>query len=197
MQKITDKRYVQKSKVFLLPLINLKKDLYVKPIKTFIIDKVANVTVNDRKLILPFFKDNSSEFNYYENNHIMTCDYLDVSSYYETDKFRVYSFKLNHIENDFDLFLEGKYTKFSKKTKSLIHLYWGKLKKNNFYPHPKIEAYLYPNLEIYKQVAEELNLPLEMVIETEELLDPPNLNLEELHIESIKYSKEDQEKIEN
>lgn len=188
MQRIVDDRYAQKSRLFLLPLLQIKRDVYIKPIETYIIDPKIGVTVEDKKLIIPFEKDNSSEFDAYESSNLLNSKYLDNLSYYETDRLRVYVFTLSEFSNDFDLIIKGKYTEISRTAKSLINIYWGKIKGKTFLPHPRIQAYLNPTRETYERVAEELGLPVEMILGTE-LINPPDLEKETLCIDTVKLKK--------
>lgn len=178
---LTDSKYAQKSKLFLLPLTGLKKDTHIKPVCTYVIDTERGITELDYKLIVPFTKDESSEFSYYEDSYILKSKNLDITNYFETDKLCIYVFDLYEYKEDYDRFLEGKYTEFSTRTKSLINIYWGKVQGKKFYPHPKIEAYMSPMLETYERVARELASGpdyielLDSLIKNKEILDKPDL----------------------
>lgn len=171
-----DSRYVQKSKLFLLPLIEIKQDNFIKPKGTY----VANKTIrpDDGKLIVPFEKEDSSEFNTYETTYILNSSRLVSEDYYETEKHRIYVFDLDHFREDYELFLRGKYTDFSKKAKTLINIYWGKRHYGKFFPHPKIEAYINPTLPTYEKYAEELGTSVGLLLHVGQLLDPPDLDKE-------------------
>lgn len=177
---ITDGTYRQKSKLFLLPLIEIPKNQYIKPIDTYVIDQNRELTEKECRLILPFEKDESSEFSYYERT-LVDSKYFDTANYYETKDHRVYVYDLTPFKADYDLFLAGKYTEFTNTVKTLINIYWGKLHKGKFIPHPQIEAYLSPSISTYEEISEELNLPISSLIEVKQLLDPPNLEKETFH----------------
>lgn len=187
-----DHRYVQKSKLFLLPLIELKKDKYIKPKGTY----VASETIkpSDCKLIVPFEKEDSSEFNYYETNYILTSRGLIPEDYTETDKLRVYVFDLSPYMEDYKVFLKGSYTLFTKKTKGFINMYWGAEHYNKFYPHPKIDAYLNPTYSTYEQLARELNVPVKDLLEVGQLLNPPDFDKETFkYISQMELNEEELE----
>lgn len=176
--ELTGKTYVQKSKLFLLPLINVKKDPFIKPIGSFIEDKLKGITKEDCRLILPFEKEESSEFAHYEH-FLLDSPYFDTDNFYETGKYRIYIYNLEPFADDFQHFLNGKYTQLSTKAKSLINIYWGKMQKGRFYPHPKIEAYLNPTILVYEKIAEELGLEdITTLVKNKEVLDPPNIEKE-------------------
>ena len=175
---LIDRNYAQKSKLFLLPLVGIKKDTHIKPVCTYIIDRERNISELDYKLIVPFKKEESSEYSHYEDSYILKSKYLDIANYHETEDCCVYVFDLYDFKEDYDKFLEGKYTEFSTRTKSLVNIYWGKVEGKKFYPHPKIEAYISPILETYQQFAQELGVPLDVLVKGKELLDKPNLEKE-------------------
>jgi len=197
MATLTDSRYVQKSKLFLLPLIELKKDQYIKPKGPYIMDKQKRITTADYKLIVPFDKEDSSEFNHYETNYILTSSCLDSNEYYETDNLRIYVFDLDHFKEDFDVFLKGKYTDLHTKTKGFINLYWGTEYYGKFSPHPKIEAYLAPTLSTYERFADELKIPLGDLLRIGQLLDPPDLEKETFISDNFKHTKVNETELES
>lgn len=184
MDKITDYRYVQKSKLFLLPLLEIKKDIFIKPIGTYLKD--SSRETKDYQLIVPFKKDDSSEFNYYESNYIVNCKYLVQDDYYETPYLRIYTFDLSSFSSDFDKFLIGKYTEFSNKVKTLINFYWGRTAGGRFFPNPAVDSYLHPTLSDYQEISQHLRVPLDDLIKIKEILDPPNLKMEVFNIQSFK-----------
>lgn len=184
--KISDSKYIQKSKLFLVPLLEIKRDNFIKPISTYIFDQ--SKPEERYKLIMPFKKEDSSEFDYYENN-LLNCKYVDQLNYYETESLRVYFFDLSNFEQDYELFLNGKYSQFSTKTKALINLYWGRIVGGRFVPHEKIQSYINPSLETYEQLSDELQLKLEDLITVKEVLNPPDLIREVFDADTVKIKE--------
>jgi hypothetical protein len=167
--------------------VDVRRDRNIKAKGSYISDMYRGITPHDYKLIMTFEKEESSEFNQYESNFILTSKYLDHSDYYETDTLRVYIFDISEFKNDFDLFLKGKYTDFSTRTKGLINLYWGyKEGRSKFVTHPQIEAYLSPTMETYETVARELNVPIDLLLSVVEIVDPPDLASETFTGKGIK-----------
>lgn len=177
---ITGKTYYQKSKLFLLPLLEIPKNKHIKPVGTFVIDSNKSLTEKEYRLILPFEKDESSEFSYYEKK-LVDCNYFDTVNYYETKRHRVYIYSLLSFKEDYDKFINGQYTEFTGSTKTLINLYWGRIEKARFIPNPKIDSYLNPTILTYELVSDELGLPVTELLKIKQLLDPPNLEKETFH----------------
>lgn len=188
---ITDKDYYQKSKLFLLPLAEVPRNPIIKPVGTYIIDSNRGITEKEYKLILPFEKDDSSEFSFYEKS-LIDSNFFDTVNYYETKKHRVYVYSLLSYKDDYDRFLQGKYTEFSNSVKTLINIYWGKLHKGKFIPHAQIDAYINPNIMTYEQVSDELDVPIKLLVRLKQLLDPPNLTKETFFSQELIASKTDQ-----
>ncbi len=182
--------YIQKSKLFLLPLIEVKRDPFIRPINTYIRDGIF--TENDFRLILPFERDESSEFYYYEKE-LLDSPCLDTDNYYETAKYQVYVYNLSKYAEDYKKFIDGKYTTFSNPVKTLVNIQWGKINKGKFHPHPRIESYLNPSEGTYERMSAELGIKLEDLKNVGELLDPPNIELETFKIED-RLSKTGSEK---
>lgn len=175
--RLVDTIYIQKSKIFLLPLLNIRRDPNIMPVCSYIIDKQKDIDESNSKLILPFLKDDSSEYLYYEKE-LLDNPHFDIDLYYETPKHRVYIYDLEAFSEDFSLFLHGKYSEFSKRSKTLINIYWGKRKGSQFIPHSKVEAYLDPKMHHYSQVARDLNVSVDDLIKVKELISPPDLEKE-------------------
>lgn len=183
---LSAKTYVQKSKLFLLPLIEVRKNSFIKPIGTYIRDDMFSE--KDYKLILPFEKDESSEFFYYEKE-LLSSPCLDTDNYYETKKYQVYVYDLSKYTEDYEKFLNGKYSTFSKPVKTLITIHWGKIVSNKNFEHNKlIQSYLSPKISDYEFLSEELGVTIELLQEVQELLSPPDIEKETFKIED-RFSK--------
>lgn len=189
--KLSDSAYIQKSKCFLLPLIEVRMNNKIKPVNTYIRDDIF--TEYDYKLILPFKRDESGEFYFYERE-LLESPCFDTDNYYETKQHQVYVFDLSRYEEDFKRFLAGKYTTFSTKSKSLINMYWGKPIERKFEKHPRIECYLNPGSKIhdgqsgYERMSQELGVSVTLLETVKELLDRPDMKKETFNVED-RFSK--------
>lgn len=178
---LSSDKYVQKSKIFLLPLIEVKQDKFIKPLNTFLRDAIF--TEHDFRLILPFERDESSEFYYYEKE-LLDSPCLDTDNYYETKKYQVYVYNLSKYASDYEKVVEGKYTTLSNKVKTLINIYWGTIRDKKFIPHSKVDQWLNPTKETYENMAQELGVPVSVLESVKELLNPPDIGKETFQIEN-------------
>lgn len=180
--RISSNEYAQKSRLFLYPLIGVPRDKHILPIETYIKDNKFNE--NDYKLIIPYVKDESSEFYFYEKK-LIGSPFFESENYYETDNHLVYVFGLQVYKEDYEKFLRGQYSELSSKIKTEINLFWGKMRKGGkFEYHYQIDSYLNPTFETYRKISEELNLDLEGVINIKEILNPPDLAKETYHVKN-------------
>lgn len=84
---------------------------------------------------------------------------------------------------DFDLFKQGKYTKFSKKFKDLLCSFYGnkstrKERNSEGKPIVKIFDAIYPTEDKFKDIADYYGVDISYVKECGEVMDPPNLEKE-------------------
>lgn len=167
--------YRQKSKIFLWPLLDIPRRVGFKPIKTYIIDPIKNITQNDYCLIAPFSKDPSDKFDVFEEQILLTNEFF--IDFYESKHFLVYIFDLHPYKEDFEKFINGKYSKLSKEAKILINRFYGTQVGLAFHPHHQVNAYLNPTKEVYLGLARELGVnPAD--IAGNEILNPPDLEKE-------------------
>lgn len=165
-------RYRQKSKLFLWPLVRLERSIGLRPIQTFIVDPVRSLYDSDYKLIAVFPKEGSVV----EEDRLLSNEFFE--DFYETEHLLIYVFDLSSYKDDYDRFLEGNYTKFSKATKTLINMYYGTLTGIHFKPHSQIKAYLSPDESVYVKVAKQLDIDVYDLINGVEIVDPPDLEKE-------------------
>lgn len=170
--------YRQKSKLFLWPLVRIKRTASLKPLQTFLIDPIQGIYETDYKIIAPFYKESR-----FDEDYLLTNEFFH--DFYETDELLVYVFDLRSYSDDFDKFLQGKYTEYSKASKALVNLYYGSQVGLKVKPHPQIEAYLNPKEATYVKVAEELNIDVYKLIALKEIVNPPNLEKETFYEDKV------------
>ena len=169
------KRYFQKSKSFLLPILGLKKDFKYAPIQSYM-QWAGIYKLSDCNLILTYEKSDEPSWNKYLLNTIMANRMFN--EYYDIDDETIaVSFDLYSISEDYQYVIDGKYSKLSKQTKSKIREYYG-------YNSPEwayMESFLFPERYIptYSKI---LDVEEEHIRFTGELCDLPNLNKETLKL---------------
>lgn len=171
--------YFQKSRSFLYPILGLKKGSNT-PIDTYIAwEDMVNPT--DMKLVCLFHLRSDPEFTSFEEKCLLGnkyfWDYKEVP-----DNKAVYIFNLSEFEEDWNYFLEGRYSMLSEKVKKSIREYYGANTTNYAFLH----SYLYPE-NYYDQYAKFLcndqrDIPtVEGILRsTVELCDKPDFNKEVL-----------------
>ena len=165
--------YFQKSKVFLYPLIGIKKGIRYVPEETYINWDQMNSKNTLYCLYKTPKKDSEKKmFDIFLNVHIKSRELFD--QYYKlSEKYTLCSFDLTPYKKDFKNFLNGKYSKFSKLTKNIIMTFFGDVGTISQY----MESYLYPEYyyEIYSEI---LKIPISDLEEVGELCDKPDMSKE-------------------
>lgn len=202
---LLQKAYIQKSRIFLLPLTGMRKDKIYRPINTYIAsptlvstDYPNGLTIQDETLILTYSKE-------YEMNEINSVNKLKLSNpinnwekfetdvlmsnrnftgFYESQDEYIYTFDLSDWSSDWTNFINGSYSKFSADAKKkIIDFRWKSLREDE---QKKLYCYLYPfQEECIRSFARELSTErkdfqknVELLKEAKELCSKPNLDLE-------------------
>ena len=132
--------YFQKSKTFLLPAIGIRKSDQTSGIMTFI-SWSDKYTPNDYRLIVCKSGDlDDHGFRKFEQIFLVTNAYFETMEQVDR-KTIAYIFNLEKFRDDWDLFLEGKYSKLSPLLKSRIKQYHGETTIEWEY----IRSFLYPH----------------------------------------------------
>tara|TARA_R100000700_G_C3128425_1_gene114574 strand:+ start:140 stop:730 length:591 start_codon:yes stop_codon:yes gene_type:complete len=167
------KNYFQKSKVFLYPLLQIKKGVDFVPIETFL-SWADNFTVKDKKFICLYEQKKSKAWSKFENeflfSNILFFDYVLL----DTD-IHLYVFDMSGFASDYINIVRGRYSNLSESTKDTIMNFFGEKGSIARY----VEEYLYPDYYM-DQYAEELGVPISQLEAVGELCSKPDLEKEEL-----------------
>lgn len=171
------KKYFQKSKIFLYPLLGIKKGITFVPNETYMSwDNLY--TINDNKLIL-LYKisiDKLIDYNLFEENHLKkNKKYIGTINLKKTKtKIElVVIFNLNMFKVDINKLINGQYSKMSFKSKEIITKFFGENDKIAEY----VESYLYPTYW-HEDYAELLDVNINHIENVHELCDLPDLEKE-------------------
>ena len=169
------KKYFQKSKVFLYPLLEIKRGVSVVPIETYVSwDGYYNS--EDMKLICLYDIRTDDEYKQFEKNvllkHNRLCDYVKVNSQI------ILTFDFSDLENDWFHFINGRYSKLSMNLKQKVLNFFDKHSGNYAYMH----SYLIPE-KYFNNYAELLNVDAQLLIKVGELCTKPDLDKEKLILE--------------
>jgi len=182
-------KYFQKSKVFLYPLLGIKRGVSVVPVETYVCWK-NHYTAEDMKLICIYDVRTDDEYKQFEKNvllnHNRLNDYIKVGSQL------ILTFDLSDLGDDWDHFINGRYSKISLNLKQKILNFFDKYSGNYAYMH----SYLIPE-KYFENYAELLDVDVKMLIEVGELCTKPDLNKESLAIEITDLANIDENKLVN
>tara|TARA_R110001592_G_scaffold93109_3_gene270638 strand:- start:2353 stop:2907 length:555 start_codon:yes stop_codon:yes gene_type:complete len=168
------REYFQKSKVFLYPLLGIKKGVKFVPIQTYISWNGYYTEDMNKFLCLYSVDINNPEFEKFEKLHLKT--HPNFEEYHVIDdKNHLYVFDLSKCKRDVNKFKKGKYSKMTKKSKEIICNFFGE--KGTIADY--VESYLYPDY-YWDDYSKILNINIEDLIEVGELCDIPDLKKEDL-----------------
>jgi len=170
------KSYFQKSKVFLYPLLGIKKGVRFVPIETYIGWDNNEISPKDTLICAYAIEDAEKAHIHKSFQSFAKSDLRKNELYhseYETDDLKIFVFDLSFFKSDIQKFKEGKYSEFSRLTKKIIM---------NFFENGTVaeymESYLYPE-EYYEIYSDILNVPISTLEEVGELCDKPDLEKED------------------
>ncbi len=170
------KKYFQKSKIFLYPLLEIKRGTSVVPEETYL-SWNDSITPEDMKLVCLYHSRTDVEYQNFEKNvllkHSRLCDYIRVDSVK-----LICTFDFSDLGDDWSCFLEGKYSKMDVKIKRKILNFFDSNSGNYYY----VNSYLFP-VPHYRLYAELLDVPVELIRTVGELCDKPNFEKENLVLE--------------
>lgn len=169
------KRYFQKSKVFLYPLLGIKRGVSVVPVETYICWQ-GYYTSEDMKLICVYDIRKDDEYKFFEKNTLLSHNRL--SDYVKIGSQAVLTFDFSDLSDDWSHFINGKYSKLNIKLKQKILDFFDKYSGNYAYMH----SYLIPE-KYFNNYAELLGVDAEILIQVGELCSKPDLDKETLVLE--------------
>jgi hypothetical protein len=169
--------YIQKSKVFLYPLLGIKRHNSVTPIQTFM-SWNPHYNFSDSKLMMQYHARDDHEFKVFEDVKLFNNPLFH--NFYELeDNTNVYVFDFSDkYEEDFQRVVDGKYSELSPEVKKKILNFF----KNQSGHHVYIESYLHPK-KYFPMYAEILNVEIEHLKHCGELCDRPAFEKETLELQ--------------
>jgi hypothetical protein len=180
-------KYFQKSKIFLYPILDIKKGTNVVPTETYF-SWGTRYAPEDMKLVCVYNTPNTPTFLHFEKQillkHNRLCDYYKVDS-----TTSIYVFDFSDLKSDWHHVLNGAYSKINDELKRKILSYFKDNTANIIY----ITSYLYPE-KYFSDYAEILDVEISLLKEVGELCSKPDMSKEKLlidvtNLESIQDSK--------
>lgn len=176
------KNYFQKSRVFLFPMLGIRKGPLTTPLESYISWK-DQIQPGDYKLIC-LYNTADPRHERVEQEQLFANALFERFAEVEAQDRRAYIFNLDIFKQDFDHFLNGHYSELSLPVKNYIINYFGRKSPEFHY----IETFLFP-YKFYEVYAHLLNVDERLLCEVVELCDKydpekENLKLIEKYLES-------------
>lgn len=164
------KKYFQKSKLFLYPLLGFERGT-IAPIQSYMsLDGKYNI--EDRKFILVYAPNLAENFEAFKTNRLLKHKLL-IDNFEDDDKNQVFVFDFSSFANEWDLISAGKYSQISIESKRKILKQQEANSGNYIYMH----SYLFPK-KWFSRYAELLDVKEDLLISVGELIDKPNFENE-------------------
>lgn len=161
------KQYFQKSYTFLYPLLGFKRTRDPRPVQVYV-HWPEEFPDNERKLVCIYQKEDTEQWLNFEKNKLMTHTLLDYVVPLCDGKV-AYIFDMNPSANDYDIFIQGKYSKFSQNAKRHLSDYYGIHTPEWAY----VESFIFPK-KYFKDYAEMLSIDVATLQQVGELCDKYN-----------------------
>jgi len=165
------KEYIQKSRIFLYPVLKIKRGVSVTPVQTYM-SWENNYGFEDNKFIVVYHMREDKEFKNFEKM-ILLNNNLFHDFYQLDDNQGAYVFDFDDHKENYKCIRDGKYSKLSNPYKQFILKFF----KNHQKHHAHVESYLYPEryFNVYSKI---LRVNKNLLKEVGELCSKPNLDVE-------------------
>ena len=168
------KNYFQKSRIFMYPILEIKRGSSVTPIETYV-SWDGQYSPKDMKLISLYHLRDDAQFIKFEKEKLVGNKYFHSFKEIE-DKKAVYVFDFSEFAKDWIKIINGKYSQISYSYKKKIENFYGRRDSNYAY----VESFLYPE-KYYKMYSEIINVPENVLREVGELCSKMDIEKETLH----------------
>ena len=160
-------KYAQKSKIFLYPILGIKRGGSVTPVETYL-EWVGKYTKQDRKLICLYHIRDDNEFKNFERRVLLAHPKFE-NFYYTENNQGIYVFDYEPDKDLYDKVLQGKYSTIKKEHKEKILDFFSNNKGSMVY----IDSYLNPE-KYMSDYANLLGVSLELLKSVGELCEFPD-----------------------
>jgi hypothetical protein len=177
------KKYFQKSKIFMYPLLGIKKGSSVTPVQTYV-SWEGHYKPEDAKLIATYHKREDPEYLNFEKNILLKHNRLIDRLVLDSETV-IFVFDYSDVKTSWEHFLNGKYSQIELKLRRKIRDFFPKNSGNHVY----VDSYLFPEkyFELYSEL---LQWPVEQLKEVGELCTPPDLEQETLTAQLVNLEKQ-------
>lgn len=175
--KITtvSQKYAQKSRLFVYPLLGIRRGVSVTPVGTYLTWRDM-YTVVDCKFIAVYHLRDDAAFKQFEKRYLIGNRHFD--NFFELeDGDGAYVFDFKEYKMDYKMIVNGKYSKITPANKIRIAAFF----KNNHVHHQSIHSWLYPE-RFHKDYAKVLGVDLSLIKQVYETCSLPDLRQENLEV---------------
>jgi hypothetical protein len=165
--------YFQKSKVFLYPLLEMRKGIIQVPIQTYV-EWEGVYTIVDCKFMCEYTTKMTPKFNKFSISFLEKHPLYEEHVQLAEDKY-LYVFNFIRFKSDFKRFVDGEYSLFSLDNKIKILDFFSSQVKISKY----VSGFLTPD-SVHEDYALYLGVSVEAVQNTNEVCSPPDLEKETL-----------------
>jgi len=167
------KKYFQKSKIFMYPLLGIERG-NVAPEEVYFSIR-DNYKPEDKKLVLVYNPKMDLKYESFKEGRLVNHKLL-YDRFKDQNGNDIFVFDMSGFAADWDLFLAGKYSQMSLKIRNQILNFFDKNSGNYIY----VNSFLFPE-KWFKRYAEILDVSEELLKEVGELCDVPNQQMEQLN----------------
>ena len=164
-------KYFQKSKVFIYPLLGIKRGVKVVPSETYLAWDPYYIP-EDMKLVCLYHPNESDEYKSYEKKvllkHTRLCDIKTID---QNNKLFIFDFA--DLKDNWKHFLDGKYSKLDIELKGKIKSFFDVNSANYVY----MNSYLHPE-SFFSNYADVLDIDIEVLESVGELCSKPDFEKE-------------------
>jgi len=172
--KTLNTEYVQKSRLFLYPLLGIKRGVSTTPIEVFM--SWGDYCFTDSKLICQYHNRDDEDFTIFDQVKL-SGNTLFHSKHELEDGTVAYVFDLSDFEEDFWKITKGEYSELSTRAKTKIKKFFNSHTEHYVY----IQSYLDPK-KYYTMFAELYGCEIKALQDAKELCSKPNLTKEKLEL---------------
>ena len=177
-------KYFQKSKIFLYPLLGIKRGTSVTPIQTYF-EWEGHYTAEDMKFITVYPVRDDQEYKMFAKNVVLKHPRLHAVHNLDSSS-QVFVFDFSDLKDDWFRLIDGQYSKLSMNIKRKIKDHFDKKSSSYVY----IDSYLFPEryFSIYSSL---LDVSEDLLREVGELCTKPDLEKEKLiqDVEELQNTK--------
>ena len=172
------REYFQKSRVFLYPVLDIKRGNSIVPVNTYIAWEELGIEPKDAKLVCVYQYRTDSEYLEFEKEKLKGNKLFESSMLIKDGSEIAYIFNFNPYKQDWLHFISGKYSKMSIPFKRKIKDFFRQSGNNYVY----VESFVHPE-KYFALYSELLNMPIHTLKEVGELCSQPDTARETLSAE--------------